>query len=85
MNKIKAIIYARVSSSGSLEYRQNTDRQVKDLTDYATYKEYDLVKTYTEHISGAKKNSDRPVLAEAIDHCKTLVKENDTKVILLVS
>ena len=85
MNKIKAIIYARVSSSGSLEYRQNTDRQVKDLTDYATYKEYDLVKTYTEHISGAKKNSDRPVLAEAIEHCKTLVKENDTKVILLVS
>ena len=85
MNKIKAIIYARVSSSGSLEYRQNTDRQVKDLTDYATYKEYDLVKTYTEHISGAKKNSDRVALQEAIEHCKTLVKENDTNVILLVS
>ena len=85
MNKIKAIIYARVSSSGSLEYRQNTDRQVKDLTDYATYKEYDLVKTYTEHISGAKKNTDRPALQEAIEHCKTLVKENDTNVILLCS
>ena len=85
MDITKAVIYARVSSAGSLEYRQNTDRQVKDLTDYATYKEYDLVKTYTEHISGAKKNTDRPALQEAIEHCKTLVKENDTNVILLVS
>lgn len=85
MNKIKAIIYARVSSSGSLEYRQNTDRQVKDLTDYATYKEYDLVKTYTEHISGAKKNADRAVLVEAVDKCKELVSGGNCKVILLVS
>ena len=85
MSKTLAIIYARVSSSGSLEYRQNTDRQVKDLTEYATYKGYDLEKTYTEHISGAKKNTDRPALQEAIEHCKTLVKENDTNVILLVS
>ena len=85
MNKIKAIIYARVSSSGSLEYRQNTDRQVQDLTEYANYKGYDLVKVFNEHISGAKKNNERPILSEAIDHCKTLVKENDTNVILLVS
>ena len=85
MSKTLAIIYARVSSSGSLEYRQNTDRQVKDLTEYANYKGYDLVKTYTEHISGAKKNSDRVALQEAIEHCKTLVKENDTNVILLCS
>lgn len=85
MDKTKAIIYARVSSSGSLEYRQNTDRQVKDLTDYATYKEYDLVKTYTEHISGAKKNADRAVLSEAIDKCKELVEIGNNKVILLVS
>lgn len=31
MEKTQAIIYARVSSAGNLEYRQNTDRQVKDL------------------------------------------------------
>ena len=85
MNKTLAIIYARVSSSGNLEYRQNTERQVKDLTEYATYKGYDLVKVFNEHISGAKRNNERPVLSEAIDHCKTLVKENDTNVILLVS
>ena len=85
MSKTLAIIYARVSSSGSLEYRQNTDRQVKDLTDYATYKEYDLVKTYTEHISGAKKNTERAVLVEAIEKCKELSELKDARVILLVS
>jgi DNA invertase Pin-like site-specific DNA recombinase len=85
MTKTLAIIYARVSSSGSLEYRQNTDRQVKDLTEYATYKGYEVVEVYNEHISGAKRNNERPVLSEAIEHCKILVKENDTNVILLVS
>lgn len=83
--KTTAVIYARVSSSGSLEHRQNTDRQVKDLTDYASYKGYDLVDIYTEHISGAKKNTDRPALQQAIDHCKTLSQQKDTKVILLCS
>ena len=85
MNKTIAIIYARVSSSGSLEYRQNTDRQVKDLTEYATYKGYDLVKVYTEHISGAKKNTERAVLVEAIEKCKELSEIEETKVILLCS
>ena len=85
MDKTKAIIYARVSSSGSLEYRQNTDRQVKDLTEYATYKGYDLVKVYTEHISGAKKNTERAVLVEAIEKCKELSEIEETKVILLCS
>lgn len=79
----QAVIYARVSSSGSLEHRQNTDRQVKDLTDYASYKGYDLVKVFEEHISGAKKNSDRPALQQAIDHCKASAKDNST--ILLCS
>lgn len=78
-----AVIYARVSSSGNLEYRQNTDRQVKDLQEYATYKGYDLVKIYEEHISGAKKNTDRPALQQAIEHCQSLVKDNNT--ILLCS
>ena len=85
MSKTLAIIYARVSSSGSLEYRQNTDRQVQDLKEYATYKGYDLVKVYTEHISGAKKNTERAVLVEAIDKCKELSELKDARVILLVS
>ena len=85
MNKIKAIIYARVSSSGNLEYRQNTDRQVKDLQEYSVYKGYELVGVYNEHISGSKKNSDRPVLVEAIEKCKELSEIEETKVILLCS
>ena len=85
MTKTLAIIYARVSSSGSLEYRQNTDRQVKDLTEYATYKSYEVVEVYNEHISGAKKNSDRPILVEAIEKCKELTEIGENKVILLCS
>lgn len=85
MDITKAVIYARVSSAGSLEYRQNTDRQVKDLKEYATYKGYEVVEVYNEHISGAKKNNERQILSEVIEHCKILVKENDTNVILLVS
>lgn len=82
MDKTLAIIYARVSS---ITDRQCTDRQVKDLQEYASYKSYEVVEVYTEHISGAKKNSDRVALQDAIEHCKTLVKENDTNVIILVS
>lgn len=85
MSKTLAIIYARVSSAGSLEYRQNTDRQVKDLTEYATYKNYEVVEVYNEHISGAKKNTDRAVLVEAVDKCKELVSGGNCKVILLCS
>ena len=85
MDKTKAIIYARVSSSGSLEYRQNTDRQVQDLKEYATYKGFELMEVFNEHISGAKKNSERPVLSEAIEKCKELVEIGNNKVILLVS
>ena len=66
-NQIKAVIYARVSSIGD---RQSTDRQVKDLTDYAVYKGYEVLGVFAEHISGAKKNGERPVLREAIERCK---------------
>ena len=85
MNKTLAVIYARVSSSGSLEYRQNTDRQVKDLKEYASYKGYELVEVFNEHVSGAKKNNERPILVEAIEKCKELSEIEETKVILLCS
>lgn len=54
-----AVIYARVSSTG---VRQSTERQVKDLSDYALYRQMDVRKVFEEHISGAKKNEARPVL-----------------------
>ena len=62
-----AAIYARVSSTTD---RQNTERQVIDLTEYANHNNLNLVKVYEEHISGAKKNIDRPVLTECLQYCK---------------
>lgn len=59
-----AIIYARVSSATD---RQNTERQVKNLTDYATNNGYEIMKVFTEHIGGATKNAERQALNECID------------------
>ena len=60
-----AIIYARVSSTGD---RQNTERQVIDLTDYANRNAMTICRTFEEHISGAKRNSEREVLTECIEY-----------------
>ena len=68
MSTTTAVIYARVSSVGD---RQNTDRQISDLLDYVEYQKLELCKIYEEHISGAKKNIERPVLQQAIEFCKT--------------
>ena len=64
----KAVIYARVSSVGD---RQNTDRQISDLLNYVEYQKLKLSKVFEEHISGAKKNSERPILQQAIEFCKS--------------
>lgn len=63
----KAIIYARVSSVGD---RQNTERQISDLSEYAAYQKLEIAQIFEEKISGAKKNVERPVLLQAIDYCK---------------
>lgn len=65
---MKAVIYARVSSTGE---RQSTSRQVADLTDYAIRNGLDVVGVYEEHISGAKRNEERAVLAECINYAVT--------------
>ena len=67
MNTATAVIYARVSSVGD---RQNTDRQISDLLDYVEYQKLELCKIYEEHISGPKKNVERPILQQAIEFCK---------------
>ena len=61
-----AVIYARVSSTGD---RQSTERQVIDLTDYASKNGMTICNTFEEHISGAKKNYERPVLQECLTYC----------------
>ena len=50
--------------------RQDTTRQVADLEAYAAYSNLNVVKVFEEHISGGKKNSERPILEEAIEFCK---------------
>ena len=66
-NQKTAVIYARVSSVGE---RQSTERQVKDLSGYAAYQNIEVRKVFEEHISGARKNDERPVLCEALQYCK---------------
>ena len=61
----KAVIYCRVSSIGD---RQNTERQVADLTDYANRNGLEVEQVFEEHISGAKRNDERAVLKECIDY-----------------
>ena len=61
-----AVIYARVSSTND---RQNTQRQIEDLTRFANRNNYSIVGTYEEHISGATKNENRTVLMECINYC----------------
>ena len=61
-----AVIYARVSSTND---RQNTQRQIEDLTRFANSNNYNIIGTYEEHISGATKNENRTVLMECINYC----------------
>mgnify|MGYP003309489294 FL=1 len=65
----KAIIFSRCSSSGSLEGRQDTTRQVEDLKHYADLNGIKIIKTYEEHVSGGKTNKERPLLQEALSFC----------------
>ena len=75
MNKI-AVIYSRVSSQGD---RQDTARQVRDLELLAKQRNMKVAKIYEEHISGAKKTQERPVLRECLEYCFT----NDVEILLI--
>ena len=64
--KTNAVIYARVSSVSD---RQDTARQIQDLTRYANAQEIEVVSIFEEHISGAKKNEERQVLTDCLEYC----------------
>ena len=57
-------IYCRVSSIGD---RQSTERQVKNLTELAKSRGYEIKGIFEEHISGAKTNKERKVLTECLE------------------
>ena len=66
-NNTKAVIYARVSSQTD---RQDTGRQVADLTRFALSQEMEIMKTFEEHISGAKRIEEREILTQCLEYCK---------------
>lgn len=72
---MKVIIYSRVSSLGC---RQNTESQIAELTQIAKNRGWEIVKVFSEKISGAKSNKDRDVLTE----CFQFAKSNQIDMIL---
>ena len=63
MEKVKSVIYARVSTQG-----QDYDRQLAELKQYADRMGYDIVKTFSEKISGAKKVEERQAMTELLNY-----------------
>lgn len=66
-----AVIYSRVSTAQSKSgaCRQNTARQVSDLEAFADANGIAIQRVFEEHVSGAKKIEERPILKECIDYC----------------
>jgi len=62
--KTNVIIYTRVSTD-----KQEYERQIKDLNNYITKQNYNLLNTFSEKVSGAKKNTERPELINMINYC----------------
>jgi DNA invertase Pin-like site-specific DNA recombinase len=67
---MKVCIYARCSTNS-----QDTERQIKELESFCKRMKWKVLKVFTETISGAKKNTDRPVLMELMD----FIQANDVQ------
>ena len=63
MKRIKACIYARVSTKG-----QEFERQLAELRQYAEKMDYDVVMEFSEKISGAKKVEEREALVGLLSY-----------------
>ena len=59
----KVCIYARVSTQS-----QDYQRQLSELREYATRMNYEVVKEFSEKISGAKAIAERQALTELLDY-----------------
>ena len=59
---MKAIIYARVSTS-----TQDYERQLDELRSYSKRMGYEVVKEFSEKISGAKKVEEREALTDLLN------------------
>jgi len=61
---IKTVIYSRVSSESE---RQDTERQKKELQEYAKRMNYKVDEVFEEKVSGFKKNDHRPVFSRMLN------------------
>lgn len=64
--KTKVCIYARVSCQS-----QDYERQLSELREYASRMDYEVVKEFSEKISGAKSVAERQALTELLDYAAT--------------
>lgn len=65
MNK-KAVIYGRVSTN-----RQDFERQIKDLEKYAKVYDYEIIRIFTEKVSGTTKAQNRKAAKEFLGYIDT--------------
>lgn len=72
--KTKVIIYARVSTIA-----QDYERQLSELRGYASRMNYEVVKEFSEKISGAKKVEEREALTDLLKY----VEENEVDKVLI--
>lgn len=70
----RVVIYARVSTAG-----QDYDRQLAELRGYASRMRYEIVKEFSETISGAKKVAERDALTDLLK----FVNENQVDKVLI--
>ena len=63
---MKAVIYARVSTNG-----QDYQRQLAELRAYANRMGYEVVREFSEKISGAKKVDERAALTDLLEYVGT--------------
>ena len=64
--KTRVVIYARVSTSS-----QDYTRQITELRNYAWKQNYQIVKEFSEKISGGKKIEERAAIKELLDFVKS--------------
>jgi len=61
---LNVVYYTRVSTD-----KQEYERQIKDLNNFISKQGYNLLNSFNEKISGAKKNTERPELMNMINYC----------------
>jgi DNA invertase Pin-like site-specific DNA recombinase len=72
---MKVIIYSRVSTGS-----QDVDRQVEELLEYSKKHNYEVVKSFTEVVSGAKSRKQRIEMSKLLEYIE---KEKDVNGVLV--